>query len=234
MSKKAAFTRQKNPDLFIANQKIKRPFMPHSVALLVLSPRGDMIATAVHKTAVERGRQYIQSPPQLRMSTQQIGGISPVAETADEITVQKIALSIAKYFLNISFTERNDKHFYAPSADEAMKYNRLWYVGSARGNKYDGAGNVVPYGKWIHWVLVRVSDTKRVFCTDSPVYESYQWVSTGELALLPQSQQMSQRKLQMIDQALLMYHHTTGDYNKLVALARDRQKEKEGRSMVTA
>ncbi len=226
MSNKKQFIRHINPDLFIEKERKNRSHLPHSVALLVLSPKGDQIATAIPGSAVSGGVDYIQSPPQLRMTAERVKAMSPFASSDAYRTVQGVALVIVREFLNMSdITEYNHQHFASVSGNKALKKNRLWYVGTTRGNKHIDTTRVVPYGRYVHWVLMRTDRYKDVFRNDSVHFQRPQWVNTSRLSSMPQAQLMSRRKLEMIDQVLLMYFQVTGDYNKLVAEAIKRNKQ---------
>lgn len=71
-SNKAAFLTGHDPDDFAKKQRLKRNWMPQSVALLVLSPRGDQVALVLPKKANGRGAEHVRVPPQMtlgKMST---------------------------------------------------------------------------------------------------------------------------------------------------------------------
>lgn len=229
MSNKKRFTRHPSPDNFIQRERKSRPHLPHSVALLILSPNDDQVATAIPGSAVSSGVDYIQSPPQLRMTAERVNAMSPFAPSDAYQTVQGTAMTVAREFLNMSeiteYHHHHHHHFSTVSGNKSLKKNRLWYVGSTRGNRHQDGGQVVQYGRYVHWVLMRTDRYKDVFRNDSVHFQKPQWVNTARLASLPQAQLMSQRKLEMIDQALLMYYQVTGDYNKLVAKAINRSKQ---------
>ena len=225
MSKKSNFTRHTKPNLFIKKERKNRSHLPHSVALLVLSPNGDQVATAIPGSAVSGGVDYIQSPPQLRMTAERVSAMSPFAPSDTYQTVQGTAMTVAREFLNMSEITEYHHHFATVSGNKSLKKNRLWYVGSTRGNKHQDGGQVVRYGRYVHWVLMRTDRYKDVFRNDSVHFQKPQWVNTARLASLPQAQLMSQRKLEMIDQTLRMYCQVTGDYNRLVAEASKRSKQ---------
>lgn len=63
-SKRAAFTRHIDPDKFIEEDKRRRPHMPHRVAVLVLSTRGDSVFLVQPRIAVENGDPHVRVPPQ--------------------------------------------------------------------------------------------------------------------------------------------------------------------------
>ena len=63
-SNKAAFIKHPDVDVFIRNEKKKRPWMRHSVAFLVLPPRADSVALVLPKKAAERGATQVRVPPQ--------------------------------------------------------------------------------------------------------------------------------------------------------------------------
>jgi len=224
LTKKTKFTRYNHPEKFIAQARQRTQHVPHSVAMLVLSPIGNQIAIASSGNAVRNGESYFQSPPQLRMTSSQINNVSKFAPEDAHKTVQGTALVIATEFLNMTeIVGYNNHHFAMLQGKNAMKHNKLWYVGTTRGNEYRN-GQLFRYGKFVHWVIMRSDRYKDVFRTNSVWYQEPQWVSVKRLASLPQSELMSQRKFEMIDQALLMYGRVTGDYNKMVDAATKRQK----------
>jgi hypothetical protein len=66
-SNKAAFLTGHDPDNFIKQERKKRNWMPHSVGLVVLSPRGDQVALVLPQKAVGRGADNVRVPPQLKL-----------------------------------------------------------------------------------------------------------------------------------------------------------------------
>ena len=67
-SKKAAFVRHVDPDVFIRKERIARPWMRHSVALLIISPRVDQVVLALPQKAADRGASHVRVVPQRGLS----------------------------------------------------------------------------------------------------------------------------------------------------------------------
>ena len=83
VSKKAALTAHLNVDDVIRQEKKKRPWLQHSVVLLVLTPQEDCLAVTLPQTAREHGADHVRVPPQLSLLTE-----STVMETAHVIARQ--------------------------------------------------------------------------------------------------------------------------------------------------
>jgi hypothetical protein len=85
VSKKAAFTPHLEVDAVIREEKKKRPWLVHSVALLVLTPQEDCLALTLPQTARDHGVDHVRVPPQLSLLTQ-----STVMQTAQTIARQLV------------------------------------------------------------------------------------------------------------------------------------------------
>lgn len=220
---KTAFVRHENPDQFFLDERKRRGWVPHTVGLLVLSPKGDQLGMALPGTARRNDADHIRTPPQLRMSLQTIATVYPQATEEHANSVQRTALIAAHEFLTTrKLRQQNDQAFFGAGGDQALTRNRLVYLGSTRGND-NRDGYVVKHGKYFHWVAMRLDEYSGVFRDESVVYQGSQWVNAARLASLPEAMLISARKFKMVDQALLEYYRITGDYNKLVRFANERQ-----------
>lgn len=203
-------------------QHARRNWMPHAIGLLVISPRGDQLGMALPGTARRNNADYILTPPQLRMSQEMIKKVYPFDCSGAEKSVQLTALIAAREFLNMTNVRQyNDQEFFGAAGDAALRRDRLVYIGSTRGNDHKG-NRVQKHGKHFHWVAIRLGRHKDVFRLNSLVYQRPQWVNVKRLGDMPGAMIMSQRKFEMLDQALLEYSRITGDYCKLTAAANQR------------
>lgn len=185
-SNKAAFLTRHDPDELVKQQRKLRSWMPHSVAVLVLSPRGDQVALVLPKKANGRGAEHVRVPPQVSLDK-----MSTVSMTGALLLRQLLK---------------------QPPARE-----KLLFLGSGRGNKYLSEVDVKMYGKWIHWVGVRLTATRDVFRKDSQLFERPYWCSANHL-LAMDTFAMSDRKYVLTLQALLAFGQQ-GIEGKLIAKA---------------
>lgn len=87
-SKKAAFLTGLDPRFLIDEEKRKRPWMKHSVAVVIVSPRADQIVLAQPKTAVMREAEHVCTLPQLALGC--------------DDTVKSLAVEIANDLLQMN------------------------------------------------------------------------------------------------------------------------------------
>ena len=67
VSKRAAFIRPVDVDKFIAANQRRRPFLPHRVAVLILSTRTDSVFLVQPRSALENGAPQVRVPPQYKL-----------------------------------------------------------------------------------------------------------------------------------------------------------------------
>jgi len=142
-SNKAAFITDIDPKQLITEERKKRSWMKHSVAILIVSPKVDQIALVLPKKAADRGAEHVRVPPQQTLSK-------------DE-TVAHVALQMIRSLVTIP-----------------VSFDDLQFLGSARGNVHRG-GQHEPYGKWVHWVGVRLSERNGVFNKDASQVQLAHW-----------------------------------------------------------
>jgi len=189
LSSKAAFTTNVDPRELIAAERTRRPWMSHSVAVLIVSPRVDQIALVLPEKAAKRQAEHVRVPPQR-------------AVLPDDM-VEANALTLVRSLLTVP-VRPNDLHF----------------LGSARGNVHRG-GQREQYGKWVHWVGLRLNERNGVFKKGSSEFQLAYWCDTNQLLSMDTSFAMSQRKYLMTLQALTAYH-CLGVEGVLIRKARER------------
>jgi len=188
-SNKAAFTTNVDPRELIAAQRTRRPWMSHSVAVLIVSPRVDQIALVLPEKVAKRQAEHVRVPPQRAVLPGE--------------TVEANALALVRSLLTVS-VRPDDLHF----------------LGSARGNVHRG-GQRTPYGKWVHWIGLRLNQRNGVFEKGSAEFQLAYWCDTNQLLSMDTSFAMSQRKYLMTLQALTAYHRL-GVEGTLIRKARAR------------
>jgi hypothetical protein len=102
-------------------------------------------------------------------------------------TVQRTALGVARSLLTVNVTIKD-----------------MQYLGSARGSVYRGT-KYDPYGKWIHWVGVRLKGRNGVLNTGTDDFLEPAWWHTNQL-LATGNELMSERKYLMVLQALATFN----------------------------
>jgi hypothetical protein len=87
---------------------------------------------------------------------------------------------------------------------QKVSSERLQFLGSTRGNVNRG-GQQQPYGKWVHWVGVRLEERNGVFTKDPASLGLAHWCHTNQL-LSMDTYAMSERKYMMTLQALAAFN----------------------------
>ncbi len=216
-SKKANFTRHRYVDEFVRRERERNHHIPHSVCLLILSPRGDQVGLVSPVKAHENAQEHVLVPPQIRMSRD---SIKSVCHSGDydlvAASVSETALVLARAVLNRS-VRSNLNTFYA-SAVSKPEDNMLIYLGSTRGDNVVGEQRN-RWAKHVHWAAVRLSDAAQAFRSNSSVYFDPQWCQGSRLQVLPMYDAMSMRKSEMVYQAILAYAKLMGEYTQLARAA---------------
>lgn len=113
-SKKAAFVKHPDPDVFVRQERDKRRWMRHSVAIMVLGPRVDQIALVLPKKANARGDTHVRVPPQRRL--------------ADRTAVKNEAFSVLRELLTIR-VPRDDLHYLGTGRGDSFRGGTLTKYG---------------------------------------------------------------------------------------------------------
>lgn len=118
--------------------------------------------------------------------------VPPQVLLPDHETVNRTALKIASDLLSVTVTIKD-----------------MQYLGSARGSVYRGA-KYDPYGKWIHWVGVRLCGRNGVLNSNSEKFLLPHWWHTNQLLSMDKVV-MSDRKYLMLLQALAAFNTLGAD-----------------------
>jgi len=118
--------------------------------------------------------------------------VPPQVPLPDNETVERTALHVGSQLLTVTVTSKD-----------------MQYLGSARGTLYRG-GKRDPYGKWIHWVGIRLSGRNGVFDSSSDEFLLPHWWHTNQLLAMDELV-MSDRKYLMLLQALAAFNALGAD-----------------------
>lgn len=167
---KQAFIRPDSVERLIQQERSDRNWIPHSLAVVLISPRADQIVLVIPAKLEGTDGQYQLSLPQRRLRQ----GDS-VWEVADSVTQDVSSVKLNR--------------------DNSM------YLGSARGNKYNGA-TCTPYGKWVHWIGMSLGGKhyNRRLNFRSEVFKEASWCSHNQLTAMQSA--FSDRKYWMLLNAL--------------------------------
>lgn len=128
-SKKAAFEQFPDPNIFVREEREKRSWMKHSVALLVLSPRLDQLALVLPQKAANRDGENVRVPPQKKLLP-----TGMVVPTAGDIARELLNIRVSNDDLLYLGSGRGNAH----RGDQSVPYGKWihWvglHLGQTRG-----------------------------------------------------------------------------------------------------
>lgn len=85
--KKTTLTRHADADVFVRHERVRRPWMAHSVALLIVASRVDALVLTCPQKAIENDAPHVRVPPQGRLRT---GGVITTARMLGQEVLQQV------------------------------------------------------------------------------------------------------------------------------------------------
>jgi hypothetical protein len=159
-------------------QKRRRPYLKHSVMLLVLSPRRDQVALVTPQQKVFDGRFEVMLP-QYRCVKSVLGSTEDIAPSQAIHLLQRDILAVPADCQQIGFSSVHKGEL----TDGMTRHTRLAYVYGLQAKEYCGV----------------------LTATQTP-HHQLRWCGVSELLALPNGKQISPRKFELMMQTIVAFH----------------------------